>query len=173
MVAISNGYRNVRKPELVVVPKVEPPPPPPPAPEQDQDRDMDALRQQLLDLQKRVSKLEKPAQPWEATVRATTKNAKAVIDVVCAIWGVSYGDLIGPRRARVLAVPRFAVAYLFRQHCKHMSLPMMGEVLRRDHTSILHGLRRAEELLKQDQIFINNMLGAEAALRAVSEGGNG
>jgi chromosomal replication initiator protein len=58
--------------------------------------------------------------------------------------------MIGPKRLRIYARPRQVAMYL----CKQMtsrSLPEIGRHFgRRDHTTVMYGVKRIEELKVQD-----------------------
>ncbi|MDO5620870.1 MAG: chromosomal replication initiator protein DnaA [Paracoccus sp. (in: a-proteobacteria)] len=66
-------------------------------------------------------------------------------------YNIRLADMIGPKRARAIARPRQIAMYL----CKQMtsrSLPDIGRRFGgRDHTTIMHGIRKIEELTPQDQ----------------------
>lgn len=51
--------------------------------------------------------------------------------------------LLNPRRTRALVVPRHVVMWLTYKLCPHFSLPQLGRVFNRDHTTIMHAVRRA------------------------------
>ena len=53
-------------------------------------------------------------------------------------------EITGPSRARPLTWLRFAIMAEMRG--RGLSLPTIGRLLHRDHTTILHGLRQAEVL---------------------------
>ncbi len=65
-------------------------------------------------------------------------------------YNVRLSDLIGPKRLRTIARPRQVAMYL----AKHMTTRSLPEIGRRfggrDHTTILHGVRKVEELRAQD-----------------------
>ena len=59
-------------------------------------------------------------------------------------------DLLGPRRTRSIARPRQMAMYLAKR-LTNRSLPEIGRHFgRRDHTTVMHGVRRIEELIKTD-----------------------
>lgn len=69
---------------------------------------------------------------------------------VCAHYNIRMPDLMGPRRARPLARPRQMAMYLAKQ-LTVQSLPDIGRRFGgRDHTTIIHGIRKIEELIKTD-----------------------
>ncbi|MCL4104877.1 UNVERIFIED_CONTAM: hypothetical protein GTU68_018584 [Idotea baltica] len=65
-------------------------------------------------------------------------------------YNIRLSDMIGPKRTRVLARPRQVAMYL----CKQMTRRSLPEIGRRfggrDHTTVMHGVRRIEELKTQD-----------------------
>ncbi len=83
-----------------------------------------------------------------------THDKKASIDEiqrkVSDHYNIRLGDLVGPRRTRIYARPRQVAMYL----CKKMterSLPEIGRHFGgRDHTTILHGIKRIEALRTTD-----------------------
>ena len=65
-------------------------------------------------------------------------------------YNIRLSDLIGPKRLRIYARPRQVAMFL----CKQMtsrSLPEIGRSFGgRDHTTVMHGVRRIEELRQSD-----------------------
>ncbi|MDO5022779.1 MAG: chromosomal replication initiator protein DnaA [Eubacteriales bacterium] len=71
-----------------------------------------------------------------------------IINAVGEYYAVSQEDLCGPKRSRSIAVPRQVVMYLCRD-LTNCSLPGIGQLLgNRDHSTVLHGCRRIEELME-------------------------
>ncbi len=61
-------------------------------------------------------------------------------------YNIRLSDLIGPRRLRTIARPRQVAMYLAKQLTSR-SLPEIGRRFgNRDHTTVMHGVRRIEEL---------------------------
>jgi len=76
-------------------------------------------------------------------------SAQDVITAVCQYYAVTPEDVTGPRRNRSYTVPRQMVMYLCRK-LTDLSLPKIGEALGgRDHTTVLHGCSKVEEMLSQ------------------------
>jgi chromosomal replication initiation ATPase DnaA len=70
----------------------------------------------------------------------------ALLRAVAEEWAVSPGELLSPRRPMRLAEPRQALFGLARELTRH-SLPAIGRVFARDHTTVRHGaLRHAQRL---------------------------
>ena len=66
-------------------------------------------------------------------------------------YNVRLSDLIGPKRVRTLARPRQIAMYLSKQLTSR-SLPEIGRRFGgRDHTTIMHGIRKIEELKEADR----------------------
>ena len=65
-------------------------------------------------------------------------------------YNVRLSDMIGPKRHRTIARPRQVAMYL----CKQMTSRSLPEIGRRfggrDHTTIMHGIRKIEELMAID-----------------------
>ena len=65
-------------------------------------------------------------------------------------YNIRLGDMIGPKRLRSFARPRQVAMYL----CKHMTRRSLPEIGRRfggrDHTTVMHGVKRIEELRHTD-----------------------
>ncbi len=65
-------------------------------------------------------------------------------------YNIRLADMIGPRRVRVLTRPRQVAMYLCKQLTQR-SLPEIGRRFGgRDHTTVMHGVRRIEELSQKD-----------------------
>jgi len=65
-------------------------------------------------------------------------------------YNIRLSDMIGPKRLRNFARPRQVAMYL----CKHMTSRSLPEIGRRfggrDHTTVMHGVKRIEELKASD-----------------------
>ena len=65
-------------------------------------------------------------------------------------YNIRLSDMIGPKRTRCYARPRQVAMYL----CKQMTSRSLPEIGRRfggrDHTTIMHGVRRIEDLCLLD-----------------------
>ena len=65
-------------------------------------------------------------------------------------YNIRLSDMIGPKRVRTLARPRQIAMYL----CKQLTSRSLPEIGRRfggrDHTTVMHGVKRIEELRSQD-----------------------
>jgi len=91
-----------------------------------------------------------------AKERKTERRSVAVAEIVEAVsrrLGLSPRDVRSPRRAQPLARARHLIAYLAHDHAG-FSLPALGQALgKRDHTTVLHSVRKARELVSEDDAF--------------------
>lgn len=104
-------------------------------------------------LQKEVAQL---AARLEAMLRedqsplVMPSRIKPVISAVAKYYGVSSTDIVSFRRTQHLIRPRQVAMYLAKQLTKH-SLPAIGLVFERDHTTVLHGCQQIASLRRQDR----------------------
>ena len=72
-------------------------------------------------------------------------------------YGIRLSDLIGPKRPRNIARPRQVAMYL----AKHLTLRSLPDIGRRfggrDHTTIMHGIRKIEELMATDSQLADDL----------------
>ncbi len=72
-------------------------------------------------------------------------------------YNIRLSDMIGPKRVRTVARPRQVAMYLAKQMTSR-SLPEIGRRFGgRDHTTIMHGVRKIEELRGQDQSIAEDL----------------
>lgn len=75
-------------------------------------------------------------------------DVRHYVRAVSTLSGIGIGELLSPRRARHIARPRQVIMYLAKKHLG-LSLPTIGRSLgNRDHTTIMHGCRKIERLLR-------------------------
>jgi hypothetical protein len=77
---------------------------------------------------------------------------KRLVRRQCAeAFGVDEHRMVGGNRARDVITPRHATCYVLRARFPALSLPRIGALMGgRDHSTILHGLRRVEALMARD-----------------------
>ncbi|MBB4799680.1 hypothetical protein HNP32_003440 [Brevundimonas bullata] len=67
---------------------------------------------------------------------------------------MTFAQLLSVRRNRDVVRPRQIAMYAIRELCPHMSFPAIGRMLGgRDHTTILHGVRKIEELIPTQDLI--------------------
>lgn len=92
----------------------------------------------------------------------------SIEDIQCKViahYNIRISDMHSPRRARNVARPRQIAMYLAKVLTEH-SLPEIGRKFGgRDHTTIIHGIRRIEELMATDRALAEDI---EILRRAIS-----
>jgi chromosomal replication initiator protein len=78
-----------------------------------------------------------------------------ICEVVAEAYNVTAEDLVGPRRVKEFTLPRHIACYLVRE-MTGASFQAIGRHFRRDHTSIMHGIKNiSEELLCDTNLGAN------------------
>ncbi len=72
-----------------------------------------------------------------------------ILDLVAETYGVSTDRLVGRDRSREVARPRQIAMFLMREETE-TSLPQIGKVLERDHTTVMYGHDKIADLLERD-----------------------
>ncbi len=69
-------------------------------------------------------------------------SPKTILRLVSLKYRVPIDEIAGPRRGkRIVRIRHEAIALVY-QHCPQLSLPAIGRWFQRDHTTILHALRK-------------------------------
>lgn len=89
---------------------------------------------------------------WETypTGAPTTKRPRLphILSAVVLQTGIPASDIKSDRRTKDVAVARQIFCYLAR-HMTPNSFPQIGRFICRDHTTVMHAVRRVEALLKE------------------------
>jgi len=85
------------------------------------------------------------------SVRSLRPHASfdAIVAAICERFGLRPADLRSRRRSKHVAQPRQVAMYLCRR-LMNASLPHIGELFDRDHTTVLHAVTTTERRLKDD-----------------------
>lgn len=87
-----------------------------------------------------------------------------IIRTVADHYGVSAHDILSQRRTHAVVLPRQVVMYLAKD-LTLFSLPSIGRLKAgRDHTTILHGVRKIEGLMPDDYQLTENVLSIKAEI---------
>ncbi|MBU6408076.1 MAG: hypothetical protein KGS44_13260 [Alphaproteobacteria bacterium] len=89
--------------------------------------------------------------------------AAHVVRAVCAAWNVDDYRVLSPSKKRQYVYPRNAIIMILHASTKASS-PSIGKFLRRDHSTVLHGLALAKRLLIEDAEWRANYDAAMAIL---------
>jgi chromosomal replication initiator protein len=77
-------------------------------------------------------------------------NVESIQTLVAAHFNLNIQEMLSPRRSRSLARPRQIAMYLAKQHTTN-SLPDIGRKFsNRDHTTVIHAVKKIDELIKKD-----------------------
>jgi len=84
--------------------------------------------------------------------RPNTKNfsTKKVLRAVAEHFAVEQSDLLGRKRVQEIVYPRQIMMYLLRYLLGHSQSQIGDELGGKDHTTVMHGVRKIEKLLKSD-----------------------
>lgn len=87
----------------------------------------------------------------DTLLQRPSSSPDRILKAVCQHFEVTTADLSSPRRPQALSFARQAAMYLLRERTE-LSLSEIGQLLGgRDHTTILHGVRKVEETLAEDR----------------------
>lgn len=77
----------------------------------------------------------------------------AIIADAAQLFEIPIGDILSDRKLQGITETRFAIAWVAK-HATSYSLPRIaGALHRKDHSTIINALRRAEELRASDPVF--------------------
>jgi len=84
-------------------------------------------------------------------------NVESIQNMVAVYFNLNIQEMLSPRRTRSLARPRQIAMYLAKQHTTN-SLPEIGRKFsNRDHTTVIHAVKKIEELIKNDKEIKHNI----------------
>ena len=75
-----------------------------------------------------------------------------IFNAICQKYDVKKADLTGPRRTKELALVRHITIYLIR-NITDMSLPNIGKIFNRDHSTVLSSISMIEGKVNTDSMF--------------------
>ena len=85
-------------------------------------------------------------------------NVESIQNIVASHFNLNIEEMLSPRRSRSLARPRQIAMYLAKQHTTN-SLPEIGRKFsNRDHTTVIHAVKKIGELLKKDNEIKENII---------------
>ena len=85
-------------------------------------------------------------------------NVETIQNTVAVYFNLNTQEMLSPRKSRSLARPRQIAMYLAKQHTTN-SLPDIGRKFsNRDHTTVIHAVKKIEELMKKDNEIKQNVI---------------
>ena len=93
----------------------------------------------------------------DADVARTAPSLDAILQAVTAYFRVSTEELLSAKRSQRIVIPRQVAMYLMRDDGR-ASLPQIGLALRRDHTTVLHGIERITQLQETNEVLRKDII---------------
>ena len=104
------------------------------------------------------------------TKRPPRHPVRLIIAVVAAIFNLPLRTMYSKRRDPRAAKIRFAAYYLAHLHTEY-SYPQIGRVFNKDHTTIMHGVKRCKELIEDNSKYAALIEEAEDSLNNFNQRG--
>ncbi len=95
--------------------------------------------------------------------------AHLILDETASYFGLTRDDLTSKSRSRPLTTARHVAMYLLRE-CTGLSLIKIGEQFDRDHTTVLHGIKKIETLMRDRAPIFRQVQELTKRIRARSQG---
>ena len=84
-------------------------------------------------------------------------NVESIQNIVAVYFNLNIQEMLSPRRSRSLARPRQIAMYLAKKYTTN-SLPEIGRKFsNRDHTTVIHAVKKIDELVKNDNEIKNSI----------------
>ena len=77
-----------------------------------------------------------------------------IIQTVCKTWSTSLDDVCGKSRKQEVVYTRMTIAYFLRQYTK-LSTTEIGNLINRDHSTIVHYLKAYDSEFRFNEEFRN------------------
>ena len=105
-------------------------------------------------LEQRVQSLEaqRVAALDERPAAGTCPTLREILDAVALDYGISHLELLRRSNGRAVAWPRQCAMWLAR-HMTLLSCPEIGRILKMDHSTVIHGVRRHQERMQDDAVM--------------------
>ena len=85
-------------------------------------------------------------------------STESIQNIVASYFNLNLHEMLSARRSRSLARPRQIAMYLVKQYTT-CSLPEIGRKFsNRDHTTVIHAVKKIEELIKKDNEIKQNIM---------------
>lgn len=83
-------------------------------------------------------------------------SPEAIIEETGKCYGIDVAEIMSTSRTKEVAMARQVAMYIIRQLTK-LSLPEIGRVFGRDHTTVIHSLEKVEGLIKENREVAENI----------------
>ena len=98
------------------------------------------------------------------TKGAQRLTPQTIIEAVARKYSLTGEDILSSRRSREVTVPRQLAIYLTREMLSH-STTKIGEEFGRDHSTVMHACKKAEEMLNENREFAQTVTELKRELR--------
>jgi chromosomal replication initiator protein len=95
--------------------------------------------------------------------------AQMILDETASYFGLTRADLVSKNRSRPLTTARHVAMYLLRE-CTGLSLIKIGELFDRDHTTVLHGVKKIEMLMRDRAPIFRQVQDLTRKVRSLAPG---
>ena len=110
-----------------------------------------AIRGPALGRADLMAEMERAA-PVAAVLAATRESGMAVLREVASRGGYTVQNLLVDRRTKLLSQARQAAYHEVSVRCPHLSMSALGRLFKRDHTTIIHGIKAHLARVEQRRI---------------------
>ncbi|PDT47315.1 chromosomal replication initiator DnaA [Sinorhizobium fredii] len=102
----------------------------------------DSQTRRIRQLESDLAEAQAQPTPEESPFSGRRSVKEIISDVLRGYPGITWDDVVGARRSRRIIRPRHACMKAVYEERKDLSLPAMGRIFRRDHTAVLHAVRK-------------------------------
>jgi chromosomal replication initiator protein len=81
-----------------------------------------------------------------------TPHITEIQAAVCQHYHIAPIEMVSQRKGRAVARPRQVAMYLARE-LTPLSLPAIGRMFARDHTTVIHAIATIEAIMRNDPVF--------------------
>jgi len=101
--------------------------------------------------------------------KAVPRNIYRVVEkIVCSEYNLNSKEIIGDSRSKRNVQARHTIGWIMHREFG-LSLTQIGKKMRRDHSSVLHGVQKIDRLPAHDQVKIRAIGLRDMCLKAVEE----
>jgi chromosomal replication initiator protein len=115
------------------------------------------LMQEYVSLSKYVNKLEKRITNIEIELKISSQiepnravDFEIIFSTVCDYYKMNYAYILSKSKKRSYMIPRHVICYLSRKHTQMTLMDIGAKMGNRDHTTVLHSINTADDLLSYD-----------------------
>jgi len=96
---------------------------------------------------------------------AKENEPEKIIEIIAEFFNLTKEDILNEKRTKNVALARQIVMYFLR-HYLNLPLKQIGKILGgKDHSTVIHGIEKVEELIEKDEIFKENIVEIERKLK--------